>query len=330
MKTLLLITLLATPAFALELPATKPQKGTIHRWITLPASLAPWQEVELKARVDGYVKKLMVDKGDLVKAGDVLVEIEVPELEADLIRHRAEITAAEVEVKRLHEARSKSPDLILPQNVDDAEARLAIAKAGMERATTLLAFAQIKAPFDGVITDRRADPGAFAGAGGGTLLKLTDTKTLRLQVPVIEVETGHLKAGQQVEAKIDALGSEVVKGSLSRLAGALDPATRTMLVEADFANENGRLRPGMFATARLALEQRDNATLIPVAGLVKEKVNSYVFKHEGGKARRVQVQPGFNDGVKVEIPDLKADEVILLPGATVLVDGQEVGVKSTP
>ena len=163
--------------------------------------------------------------------------------------------------------------------------------------------------------------------GAWPLLRLTDSQTLRLQVPVIEIETGHLKIGQQVEAKIDALGGLVVKGVMSRLAGTLDPATRTMLMEADLANTDGRLRPGMFATARLAVEQRDNATIIPVAGLVKEKVNSYVFKHADGKAKRTQVQPGFNDGVNVEIPDLKPDEVILLPGATVLVDGQAVTVK---
>ncbi len=327
MKLFLFLAVLTSSAFALELPAVKLRKGVIHRWITLPASLAPWQEVELKARVTGYVKKVAVDKGDAVKAGDTLIEIEVPELEADLIRHRAEVTAAEVAVKRLHEARSKSPDLVLPQNVDDAEARLAIAKAGLERAATLLAFAQIKAPFDGIITERRADPGAFAGAGGDVLLRLTDTRTLRLQVPVVEMETGHLRAGQMAEAKVDALGGEVVKGVISRLSGALDPATRTMLAEVDVGNADGRLRPGLFATARLAVERRDEATLIPVAGLVKEKVNSYVFKHAGGKAVRVQVQPGFNDGVNVEVPDLKPDDVILLPGTTVLVDGQEVGVK---
>lgn len=327
MKSLLLSLLWMTPALAVELSATKPQRGSIHRWITLPAGLAPWQEVELKARVDGYVKRVAVDKGDVVKAGDTLVEIEVPELEADLIRHRAEVAAAEIEVKRLHEARAKSPDLILPQQVDDAEARLAMAKAGLERADTLLAFAQIKAPFDGVITDRKADPGAFAGAGGGTLLRLTDSRTLRLQVPVIEVETGHLQIGQPVEAKIDALGGAVLKGVISRIAGALDPATRTMLVEADFKNEEGKLRPGMFATARLALERRDNVLLIPAAALVKEKVHSYVFKHEGGKAVRVQVRPGFNDGARVEVPDLAPDAVILLPGAAALADGQEVMVK---
>lgn len=327
MKLLLLFTLLATSAVALELPATKPQTGTIHRWITLPGEFVPWQQVDLKARVAGYIQKIAVDKGDVVTAGQTLIEIEVPELQADLIKHRAEVKAAEIEVKRLHEARAKSPDLILPQDVDDAEAKLAIAQAGMERTNALIDLAQIKAPFAGVITDRRVDLGAFAAAGAGTLLQLTDVSTLRFQVPVIEIETSFLKPGLQVEAKVDALNGAVVKGKLSRLSGQLESATRTMLIEADFKNDEGKLRPGMYASARIAVEQHDNATIIPVAGLVKEKANSFVFKYVDGRAVKTAVKPGFNDGVHVEVPELKLDEVILLPGSVVLTDKQEVTVK---
>ncbi len=327
MKQLLLLILLTTSALALDLPATKPQKGTIHRWISLPASFAPWQQVDLKARVAGYIEKITVDKGDVVTTQQQLIQIEVPELKADLIGHRAEVAAAEIEVKRLHEARAKSPDLILPQSVDDAEAKLAIAKAGMERTNALIDLAQIKAPFAGTITDRRVDPGAFAAAGGDTLLQLTDVSTLRLQVPVIEIETALLKVGQQVEAKVDALGGAIVKGTITRIAGTLDSATRTMLIEADFKNDDGKLRPGMFATTRIAVEQHDNATIIPVAGLVKEKANSFVFKHVDGKAVKTAIKPGFNDGVNVEVPELKADEVILLPGTVTLTDKQAVTVK---
>lgn len=327
MKSILALCLITTSAFALELPATKPQKGTIHRWITLPASFAPWQQVDLKARVAGYIQKITVDKGDVVTAGQKLIEIEVPELQADLIKHRAEVAAAEIEVKRLHEARAKSPDLILPQSVDDAEAKLAIAKAGMERTNALIDLAHIKAPFAGTITDRRVDPGAFAAAGGETLLQITDASTLRLQVPVIETETSFLKRNLQLEAKVDALNGGTVKGTLSRITGTLDQSTRTMLIEADFKNGDGKLRPGMFATARIAVEQHDNATIIPVAGLVKEKANSFVFKHVDGKAMKTAVKPGFNDGVNVEVPELKPDDVILLPGTTTLNDKQDVTVK---
>ncbi|MCB1078145.1 MAG: efflux RND transporter periplasmic adaptor subunit [Verrucomicrobiae bacterium] len=324
---LLVPCLLVVEGSAADIPATKPVRGEIHRWVTLPANLAPWQQVDLRARVSGYVKSIAVDKGDAVKAGQLLAEIEVPELQADLIRHRAEVAAAETEVRRLHEAREKSPDLILPQSVDDAEARLAIARASQERAQTLLDFAQIKAPFDAVVTNRMADPGAYAAEGGEALLHLVDASTLRLQIPVVEAESALVKIGQPVEAKIEALGGESVSGAVSRTGFSLDSASRTLLVEADLKNPEGRLRPGMFATARVAVERHEKALVIPLAGLIKEKANSFVFKAVNGKAVKTAVKPGFNDGQLVEVPELSETDVILLPGSTVLTDGQEVTAK---
>ena len=324
---LLLACLACSPAEGIELPAIKPERGVIHRWITLPASLAPWQKVELRARVSGYVKSIAVDKGDLVKAGQQLAEIEVPELQADLIRHRATVAAAEVEVKRFHEARKKSPDLVLPQSVDDAEARLAIAKAGLERALTLLEFAQIKAPFSGVITNRFADPGAYAAEGGAPLLNLVDASTIRLQIPVIESESALVKKGEPVEASVDALWGLKVQGKVSRTGYALEETSRTLLVEADLPNPQGKLQPGMFATARLAVERHDNAVLIPKAGLVREKANAFVFLAVNGKAVKTPVKPAFDDGVHVEIPELPAGALVVLPGSNAVVDGQEISVK---
>jgi len=105
--------------------------------------------------------------------------------------------------------------------VDDAEAKLAIAKANMERATTLLEFAQIKAPFAGTISARQVDPGAYSAAGGDTLLQVVDAETLRLQIPVVEVETALLRPGLMVDAKVDALGDSTVKATVSRIAGTL-------------------------------------------------------------------------------------------------------------
>jgi hypothetical protein len=99
------------------------------------------------------------------------------------------------------------------------------------------------------------------------------------------------------------------------------------MVEADLKNEDGRLKPGLYVTARLAVEMHESATIIPVAGLVKEKAASFVFKHVNGKAVKTAVKPGFNDGVHVELSELKPEDVILLPGATILADGQEVTVK---
>jgi RND family efflux transporter MFP subunit len=318
---------LASAASALDLPAEKPTIGTIHRWVSLPATLAPWQQVVLHAKVTGYIAAISVDKGDAVKSGQVIARIEVPELQADLAKSKAEVNAASTEVKRMHEARAKSPDLVLPQTVDELEAKLAIAKAGMERITTLLAFAEIKAPFDGIVTARHVDTGALVTANTSKIVDIVDASTLRLQIPVTEMETSLVAVGKPVKAQIDASGPAPVEASISRIAYALDPATRTMLAEADLKNAELKLRPGMYAMAKIAVEKHDNATLVPVAGLVMEKTNAFVFKHVDGKAMKTAVKPGFNDGTNVEIPELKANEVILLPGTTLLTDKQPVTVK---
>jgi membrane fusion protein (multidrug efflux system) len=324
---LFIFLILASLASALELPTTKPTTGTIHRWVSLPATLAPWQQAVLHAKVTGYIAKLTVDKGDAVKAGQVLATLEVPELQADIAKAEAEVKAAQIEVKRLHEARAKSPDLVLPQAVDDAEAKLAIAQAGLERSQTLIQFATIKAPFDGIITARFADPGSLATANTTKLLEVTDLSTLRLQILVTELETGLVTVGKPVKAQIDAAGATPIEASISRISYALDPATRTMLAEADLKNPELKLRPGMYAMTKIAVEKHDNATLIPVAALVMEKTNAFVFKHSDGKALKTAVKLGFNDGTNVEVPELKPEDVLLVPGTVTLTDKQPVTAK---
>ena len=138
MNRFLLFLALSSGVWGLELPVVQPSTGLIHRWVSLPGTLAPWQRAVLHAKVTGFVASVTVDKGSMVKKGQVLATLEVPELVADLAKNEAEVVAGEIEVKRLHEARAKSPDLVLPQSVDDAEARLAVAKAGKERTETLL------------------------------------------------------------------------------------------------------------------------------------------------------------------------------------------------
>lgn len=324
----LILLFLASTALAVELPVAKPTIGTIHRWVALPATLAPFQQAVLYAKVTGYIATISVDKGDAVKAGQVIAKLEVPELQADLAKSKAEVAAASLESKRMHEARAKSPDIVLPQSVEDADAKLAIAKAGMDRVTTMLAFAEIKAPFDGIITARHVDVGALVNAHTSKVVEIVDASTLRLQIPVTEMEAGLVAVGKPVKAQIDASGPAPVEASISRIAYALDPATRTMLAEADLKNAELKLRPGMYAMAKIAVEKHDKATLIPVAGLVMEKTNAFVFKHVDGKAMKTAVKPGFNDGTNVEVPELKVDDVILLPGTMLLTDKQPVNIKT--
>jgi RND family efflux transporter MFP subunit len=323
----LFLGLVCVPARGVELPAVQPTTGVIHRWVSFPATFASFQQVQLCARVAGYVKMVGVDRGDMVKAGQLLAQIEVPEIEADLVKMKAEQEAAEIELKRLKEAQSKSPDLVLPQTVDNANARFQMAKASVERGLTMLEFAQIKAPFTGTITRRLVDPGAHVSAGGGALFHLSDATKIRCQVAVTELETPLAVAGKPVKAALDAFPGKVFEAVLSRTSRALDPVTRTMLVEADLDNTGGEILPGMSGTVRVAMERHDAAVLVPSAAVVMEKTNAFVFKHLEGKAVKTAVKLGFNDGSQCEVPGLNAADVLLIPGTQPLADGQQVALK---
>lgn len=327
---LLVLGLLGHVAHGIELPAVHPATGTIHRWTALPATMAPFQQAALHARVSGYVQSVAADRGDSVTAGQVLARIEVPELESDRAKARSEMEAAEIELKRLREAQAKSPDLVLPQTVDNAHARFSAAKATLDRCLSLLDFAQIKAPFAGTLTSRSVDPGAYVAPGGSPLFHLVDSRKIRCLIPVTEMETPLAAVGKPVRLSVDAFPGQSFEGRISRTSQALDPQTRTMLVEADIENTDGRIFPGMSGTARIGVERRDAAVLVPAAAVSMEKTNAFVFKHVGGRAVKTPVKTGFNDGVQVEIPELKAGDVVLLVGGQPLSDGQEVTLQAAP
>jgi membrane fusion protein (multidrug efflux system) len=149
-----------------------------------------------------------------------------------------------------------------------------------------------------------------------------------LQISVTELETSLVQVGKPVKASIDAIGPTPVEAAISRIAYALDPVTRTMLAEADLKNADLKLRPGMYAMTKIAVDKHDNAMLIPVTGLVMEKTNAFVFKHADGKAVKTSITIGFNDGANVEVlTGVDKDSTVLLPDKVTLTDKQDVKVK---
>ena len=318
---------------AADLTVTRLKTGDITRTVQLLGEVRPRQQVALYAKVGGYVKTLRVDIGDRVEAGDLLAELEVPELVADEARARAELALAELETRRAQEAHRQAPDLVPRQNVDAALAKLAVAKAQQERHATLLRFAQIRAPFAGVVSRRSVDLGAFvpAATGGGNgpaaLFVLTDTATVRVQAALPETETGLAVAGQPVAILAEAAGPKPFEGRLTRLSGVLENPSKTMLIETELANPTGALKPGMYAQVRLGIETHRGVRLLPLTAVVMEKAVATAYVHEAGKARRRVLKAGFNDGTHLEVIDgLKPEEDVLIPQGAPLADGQPVNV----
>jgi membrane fusion protein (multidrug efflux system) len=315
-----------------EVKITRPTRGEIIRYVTLPGGIRANQQATLYAKVAGYLKSLAVDKGDRVQAGQSLGEIEVPELLADLAKYKAEVKVAETEFQRVSAAQKKSPDFVTPQTVDEAKGRFEIASANLERTETLLRYANITAPFSGIVTARFVDPGAFipsatsgSAAQTAAIVTLADFNTVRAQVALPEVEASLTQVGQPVKLTVEGLAGKTFETKISRISYALDDATKTMLVEADLPNPDLALRPGMYATIKVGVETHTDALRIPVEALVMEKANAFAFVANGGKAKKTAIKIGFNDGANVEIVSgLNGNEAVILVGKQVLADGQPV------
>jgi len=322
----------AAPPVAVK--TTKPKRGPITRFVTLPGEVRPYQEATLYAKVAGYLKTLNVDKGDRVKEGASLAEIEVPELIAELARYKAEAEVANIDFKRLSESQKKAPDLVVPQTVDDARGKLDIAKANLERTETLLNYSKILAPFSGIITRRLVDPGAFipaatsgSAAQSAAIVTLTDFSRVRLQVAVPEVEASLVAVDQPVKLTVEGLPGKTFEGQVTRFSYTLDEASKTMLAEIEMPNPKLELRPGMYATIKIGIERKEDALLVPVDALVTEKAGASVFILNENKAKKMKVQPGFNDGTNVEIvKGVNPEQQVILVGKTTLNDGQAITI----
>jgi len=266
-----------------------------------------------------------VDKGDPVKEGQWLAEIEVPELLADEAEFKAEVEVARTNYDRMAQALQKAPDLVVPATVATLRGQWEVAQAKLQRTQTLLQYARIAAPFSGVVTARFVDPGAFipAATTGSTpqtaaILTVMDVSRVRVQVFTPEAEAQFIQRGTLVLVTVEGSPVKTFKGSVTRFSYALDEATKTMLTEIELPNPSGDLRPGMYASVQLEMERKHNALLLPVKALLMEKAGVSVFTVADSKARKTPVQIGFNDGTNAEIVvGVNADQpVILLNGQT--------------
>ena len=322
----------AAPAAPLSVAVTQAKRGPITRSISLPANVRALQQATLYAKVAGYLKTVSVDRGDAVKAGEVLAEIEVPELLADAAKYQAEVTVTQADHQRLTEALKKAPDLVVPLTVDAAKGKFEMALASAKRNETLLGFTKIVAPFSGVVTKRWADVGALIPAAAGNsspssaaVVTLADFSKVRVEVFVPESEAPLLKPGLTAEVKVEELAGKTFVGKVTRIAWSLDETTKTMPVEIELENPDGTLRPGMFATAKIAVSQKPDALLLPTDALFVEKAKTSVFTLVDGKAKKVSVKVGFEDGKSFEVLEgVTAEAVVIVTGKLPLADGQPV------
>ena len=320
------------------------ERGKAKTDLTLNGSIQSVNEAMLYARTNGYLKNWLVDIGDKVKAGQLLAEIETPELDQELQEAQAKLAQIKVnlELARVTAERYqglRGDDAVSPQEVDDKvgayEARkadYAITQAQIKRLQELRGFQRVVAPFSGTVIARNAEKGQLVGAGStnpnGWLFKIAQTDGLRIVVPVPQSYLRMVRATQTAEVLVREYPEKVFPAKVTRHAGALDAATRTMLVELRPEAASGELMPGMNCQVRFQLTNPAPSIVVPHNALLVGSEGTRVAVVDGGntvRIRRIAIGRDFGKEVEVISGIAEKDRVIMNPRDTI-----EEGMKVNP
>jgi RND family efflux transporter MFP subunit len=333
---------LAIPTVSVMHPISEPAQEEL----TLPAQLQAYVESPIFSRTNGYLKRWYKDIGSHVRKGELLAEIDTPEIDQELMQAKAarQQILAQMELAKTSADRwnnLRKTDSVSQQEADQqnsaytqAQANLAAADANVRRLEQMESFKRIEAPFAGVITRRNVDIGALitAGSTGQTkeLFNLAQFDPLRVYISVPQVDAASIRPGIPAYIELREYPGQKFSGSVVRTADAIDTATRTMLTEVDVPNHDGRLLPGSYAQLHFAVPIQTTRVSVPV--------NALLFRPEGprvavvGSDHKVHLKPvmiGRDFGNKIEILNGLAltDQIVMNP-ADSLEDGQLVNLKN--
>ncbi|MBI4229936.1 MAG: efflux RND transporter periplasmic adaptor subunit [Planctomycetes bacterium] len=318
-----------------------PARQDVVRRIRLPGSVEPWEQATIYARATGYLREIRVDRGDAVRAGDVLAVLDIPEMVGEMEKARAEARASEAETVlqatvagNLEAAQALDAGAVGRQDLDVARARAQAAAArrdaalaAVARLDALAALFEVRAPFDGRVAERGVSPGALVTAGSTPIARLVQADRLRVVVDLPDTEVRHLRLGNPARVSIVALGT-ASDGRVGRVAARLDAATRTQRIEIDLENPEGRITPGLYADVTLDLETRPQSLVVPASAVLAEKRRKSVMvlvpAGGGYTVRKQEIRTGVDDGILAEILEgLSGGEILAAYPGTVS-DGESV------
>lgn len=325
--------------------------------LTLPGELTAFQSVAIFPRVTGFVKTINVDRGSTVRSGEVLAVLEAPELVAQRLEAESKVQALEAQLaaararadadkstfERLKNAAS-TPGVVAGNDVVVAEKaaeashnQVAAAQQSVDAAKQAVSavrdmegYLRVTAPFHGVVTERNVHPGALVGppSGAGTpmpMLRVVENDRLRVMVPVPEAYTSELKTGTEIAFTVAAYPGQTFSGAIARIAQAVDVTTRTMAVELDVANRDGRLAPGTFCQVRWPVHRSGPSLFVPSGSVASTTDRTFVVRIRGGRAEWVDIRTGLTSGPLVEVfGDLRPGDEVAARGTDELRPGTEV------
>ncbi len=325
-------------------------KGKLTSDIQVPGELEPYQQVDLYAKTNAYVKQLLVDVGSEVHAGQILVTLDAPEVRSQLAEAKARIAqqqAIYLSSKSTYDRfvnTAKTPGTIAQNDIDQAAAKKDADMANINAAKSFYSqiaanqdYLQIRAPFDGVISARNVNVGAYVGPSGKgsdqPLLVVQQQSRLRLVVSIPENYTAGLNNKDEVEFSVRSMPNQKFKAKVSRLAGALDEKLRSERLEMDVYNKDHNLLPGMYAEVNVPLPSRDSSFIVPKSAVVTSTEKVFVISIDGSHhAKWINVKKGLETLDRIEIfgKELTPGTKIVLTANDEIRDGSKVIDSAAP
>lgn len=343
-------------------PASKAQERTVpvalvtsaalERTLALPGDLVAFQDVAIHARVQGFIQSIAVDRGSVVSRGALLARIDAPELKAQLSEAEARVQSAQAQLVEAQAALSSerstfgrlkqaatTPGAVAGNDIEIAEQKVEVAKARVDASTKnveamrqaarsirdMEAYLKLTAPFDGVVTERAAHVGSLVGPNSGLIVRMQQVSPLRLVVAIPEAYVGGGSIGQPIEFSVTTFPGETFTAKVARVAGALDPKTRTMAVELGVNNAGRRLAPGMFAQIRWPVRRASASLFVPRTALATTTERTFVVRVRDGVAEWVDVKRGTTMNNLIEVfGGLKPGDQVAVRGTDEIRTGTRV------
>jgi len=320
-----------------------PKHGDPEQEIVLPGNIQAFEDAPIYARTNGYLKKWYVDIGANAKSGQLLAEIETPEVAQQLLVARADLNTAQanMNLSKITADRFdglKNTDAVSKQDVDNAhgdfeakKAMVSAAGSNVKRLEETEAFNKIYAPFDGIITARNTDVGQLIDSGSGgaakELFHIRSTRVLRVYINVPQQYSQAAKPGLTADLTLAEFPGRRFKGQLVRTSKAIDQASRTLLVEVDVNNTTGELLPGAYAGVHLKLPEGVPTFILPVNTLIFRSQGLQIATVANGKASLVPIVLGRDFGSEVEVVSgLTGQENVMVNPPDSLVEGEQVQI----
>ena len=327
----------------------RPKQGAPQQEIVLPGDMQPFTDAPIFARTNGYLKKWYADIGANVKAGQLLAEIDSPEVDQQLQTARADLATAQANLNLAELTATRYKDLVKTdsvsqQDVDNAtgnynarRSTVESAESNVKRLQEMQSFEKVYAPFDGVITARNTDIGQLidSGSSGGTsreLFHIASVNPLRVFINVPQFDSPEIRPGLRADLVLPEFPGRRFQGTVVRSAGAMDSTTRTMLTEVDVDNSSRLLKPGGYVEVHLKLPSPVNTVTLPVNAIIFKSAGMQVAIVKDKKTvALVPVTPGRDFGTEMEIvAGLKGDESVVVNPSDSLTEGTIVRVADSP